>query len=270
MVLKKFSFWKKREEEEKPQGHRGMNERERLIDLFIHDLASPLSIISTSVSNLLHKTERYGPISDHQRRLLERISRNNRKAQILLNEMIEIARSKEGFFRTESFEIEKMIQNSLSDALESVFPGEMEKLFNVERFEEFKNLLESQGIFIEIIGRYCRHPFCHDQKKIQQILRNLMSNALKYRRRKVDILISGEDDLQILVKDDGPGIAPEDQEAIFQRFVRLNDKRNGVIPGLGLGLAGVKTLVEAMGGEITLESNEGIETRFIVRIPPLT
>ncbi|MDI7261899.1 MAG: hypothetical protein QME90_18545 [Thermodesulfobacteriota bacterium] len=123
MVLKKFSLWKKKEEKEKPQGHRGMNERERLIDLFIHDLASPLSIISTSVSNLLYKTERYGPISDHQRRLLERISRNNRKAQLLLNEMIEIARSKEGFFRKESFEIEKIIQNSLSDALEHVVMG---------------------------------------------------------------------------------------------------------------------------------------------------
>jgi len=50
--------------------------------------------------------------------------------------------------------------------------------------------------------------------------------------------------------------------------VRVNEKKLPYVPGLGLGLTGVKTLVEAMGGEIKLESQEGCGTRFIVRIPP--
>ena len=73
----------------------------------------------------------------------------------------------------------------------------------------------------------------------------------------------------ISVEDDGVGIPKEQQEAIFERFVRLNDKRYAGVPGLGLGLTGVKALLDAMGGEITLESREGFGTRFMVRIPPL-
>jgi CheY-like chemotaxis protein len=144
-----------------------------------------------------------------------------------------------------------------------------EKLCQTKNQEEFKQKLEDQGICIQIKGKYCKSLFCHDQKKIKQILRNLMSNALKYRRKRINASIDGELDLYVTVEDDGLGIPQEEQEVIFERFVRLNEKERAEVPGLGLGLAGVKALVEAMGGEITLVSREGIGTRFTVRIPPL-
>jgi CheY-like chemotaxis protein len=96
-----------------------------------------------------------------------------------------------------------------------------------------------------------------------------MSNAMKYRRKRMAVGISGETDLCVSVEDDGVGIPREEQEIIFERFVRLNDKRYAGVPGLGLGLTGVKALLEAMGGEITLESREGLGSCFTVRIPPL-
>jgi signal transduction histidine kinase len=65
------------------------------------------------------------------------------------------------------------------------------------------------------------------------------------------------------------GIALEEQEAIFDRFVRLKDSRHAGIPGLGLGLTGVKALLEAMRGDIAVVSREGSGARFVVRIPPL-
>jgi len=244
--------------------------REQLIDLLIHDLSSPLSIVSTSVANLLRKAERYGPLNESQRKILERISRNTRKAQLLLQEMIEVTRSKEGLFQKESFPVDKVVRESILDVLESVSSEEAERLYSIENGEEFRHCLESNGIFVEVTGRWCHTPFCHDRKKVQQILRNLMSNAMKYRRKRVELSISGEGDLLILVKDDGQGIPPEEQEMIFQRFTRLKDKKNVEMPGLGLGLAGVKTLVEAMAGEITFESQEGVGTRFKVRIPPIS
>jgi signal transduction histidine kinase len=83
------------------------------------------------------------------------------------------------------------------------------------------------------------------------------------------VSIGGDLDLLISVEDDGRGIPQAGQEIIFNRFVRLKDKERPDMPGLGLGLTGVKTLIEAMRGEITLESREGIGTRFTVRIPPL-
>ena len=75
-----------------------------------------------------------------------------------------------------------------------------------------------------------------------------MSNAMKYRRERMSVSISGECDLLISVENDGIGIPPEDREAIFKRFVRLNDKRHPSMPGYGLGLPGVKSLIEAMEG----------------------
>jgi signal transduction histidine kinase len=96
-----------------------------------------------------------------------------------------------------------------------------------------------------------------------------MSNALKYRRERVAMTVSGDRDLIVVVEDDGRGIPLEKQESIFERFVRLTDKNQPDVPGLGLGLTGVRALLEAMGGEITLVSREGFGARFTARIPPL-
>ncbi len=243
-------------------------QKERLFDLLIHDLAGPLAIASTSTVNLLQKPERYGPLSESQKRVLERVQRNVEKAQNLLREMVQILRSEEELFQRDFFLIEKTVQDSLLDVLEVHTPHAAEKLCLAQSPEEFRSCLKEYGIQIEITGRYCKSPFCHDESKIRQILRNLMGNALKYRKEQMGVVISGETDLVVLVEDDGIGIPLADQEAIFGRFVRLNNSQHAHVPGLGLGLTGVKTLVEAMGGRINLESHEGGGTKFTVRIPP--
>ena len=247
----------------------GEDERKRLIDLLIHDLVGPLSVVSTTVSNLLCKPERYGPVTDRQRSALERILRNSRKVQTLIQEMLEISRSEEGIFQKESFPVDKVLRESLLDAMETTISEVAEKLCRVEDEREFVSLLEAHGILINTSGKYCHTPFCHDRRKIHQILRNLISNALKYRRKRLTLCISGEQDLIVSVEDDGIGIPPGDQQIIFKRFVRLKDPRNIDLPGLGLGLAGVKSLVDAMGGKIILESREGVGTCLTVHIPPL-
>jgi signal transduction histidine kinase len=267
--LRGFKFRKDQPGKEKSVNHERGSEKERLFDLLIHDLTSPLSIVSTTADSLLQKSDRYGALTDQQKRMVDRISRNIHKAQKLLQEMIEILRSEEGIFQKEYFSIEDTVRESLMDALEITLPHAVEKLCQSKSPEEFRSLLNTHRIFVEVKGRYCTSPFCHDQKKIQQVLRNLISNALKYRRERMGVTISGEMDLLVSVEDDGIGIPAEEQEAIFKRFVRLNDKRNAHIQGLGLGLTGVKTLIEAMGGDITLESKEGVGTRFIIRIPPI-
>jgi signal transduction histidine kinase len=266
-LLKGLQFKQPVKEKGEGSENAASNQKERLFDLLIHDLAGPLAIASTSTANLLHKAERYGALSESQKRVLERIERNVEKAQNLLHEMIEILRSEEGLFQRDFFLIEKTVQDSLLDALEMHTPHAAEKLCLVHGPEEFQSCLKEYGINVEITGKYCHSPFCHDQKKIRQILRNLIGNALKYRRERLGVMICGEADLVIAVEDDGVGIPLPDQEAIFGRFVRLKDDRRPNVPGLGLGLTGVKTLVGAMGGEISLESREGVGTRFTVRIP---
>jgi len=246
-----------------------VSEKGHLFDLLIHDLTGPMSVVSTSASSLLHKVDRYGPLTDQQKRLMERILRNVHKAQTLLHEMIEISRSEEGLFQREFFPIEEILKESLLDVLEIHDPQMVEKLSGTKNLGESRPLLEDLGIFITITGKYCQSPFCHDHKKVQQILRNLFSNAMKYRRSRVEVCISGDIDLCISFEDDGVGIPVEEQDAIFDRFVRLKEKRHTGIPGLGLGLTGVKALLEAMRGDIAVVSREGAGVRFVVRIPPL-
>jgi len=254
---------------EKNQEDKVVEVKWRLFDLFIHDLTGPLSIASTSTDSLLHKVDQYGPLTDRQKHILDRVSRNIRKAKSLTQEIIEILRSEEGVFEREYFSVEETLVESLLDVLEMSIPNAIERLSQRENPEAFRNDLKDHGIFVEITGKYCKSPFCHDQRKIRQILRNLMSNAMKYRRQRMAVKISGETDLLISVEDDGIGIPLEHQSAIFERFVRLNNEKRAYLPGLGLGLTGVKALVEATGGEITLESQEGVGTRFMARIPPI-
>ena len=246
-----------------------MTEKERLFDLLIHDLTGPLSVISVSTANLLGNTERNGPLTERQKTGLDRVLRNVDKAQEILMEMIEILRSEAGSFRKDPFPVDKVLKESILDVLEVHSQGAEETLRQEKSMKRFWKLLEPHGISVEITGKFRGTPFCHDPRKVRYILRNLLSNAMKYRRKHVGVSIGGDANLLVSVEDDGPGIPRGEQGVVFERFVRLNGKEYPDAPGLGLGLAGVKALVEAMGGKISLESREGAGTRFSVDIPPL-
>lgn len=247
-----------------------MSEKDHLLDLLIHDLTAPVSIVATSTSSLLEKEDRYGPLTSRQRQTLERILRNSTKAQALLMELVETYRSQEGVFHCRNFKIIDALKESLMDALEIADHATAAKLVFVKRDDAFFRILEEHGIIVELTGRYCLSPFFHDQKKVQQVLRNLISNALKYRRQKINVSVSGDRDLIISVSDDGPGVPKNEQEAVFARFGGMKiGPKEGVRPsGLGFGLSCVKTLVDVMGGEIALQTEEGVGTTFTVRVPP--
>jgi len=246
-----------------------MDERDSLIDLLIHDLTGPLSIASTSINNLLNKEERYGPLNERQRNALKMILRNAKKAQSFLHEMIEVYRSEEGLFRKEQCFVPQILRDSLSEALETFEPALFEKLSSAQSSEDFLQILKDNGVFVNMEGKYSTMPFVHDQKKLQQIIRNLITNALKYRRHRVDVSIKGDDELVVTVEDDGSGIPQEKQDYIFKRFLCSQDKPKGDERGLGFGLSCVKTLIDSINGKITLTSGEGKGTCFAVSIPPL-
>ena len=244
-----------------------MIRKDPLVDLLIHDLTGPLSIVLASVNNLLTKEDKCGPYTEYQVDTLKRAQRNAEKAKALLLEIIEVYRSEEDLFRNEKFMVADIIREALFDALDIVNPDISEGLSRAGD-GSFNEILSRNGITIELSGRYSAEPFSHDSKKIRQILRNLISNALKYRKRMMKLAISGDTDLIISVEDDGEGIPEEKQNYIFKRFFNVQN-REGAPDGLGFGLSCVKHIVEKMKGDISLKSGKGTGSCFTVRLPSL-
>ncbi len=109
-----------------------------------------------------------------------------------------------------------------------------------------------------------------DRQRIQQVLMNLVSNAIKYSPKGGDIIISSytkNNSLFITVEDRGIGISEDSQKKLFQRFYRSADPMITTFPGLGLGLYIVAEIVGGHGGNIKVESKEGKGTKFIITLP---
>jgi two-component system phosphate regulon sensor histidine kinase PhoR len=110
-----------------------------------------------------------------------------------------------------------------------------------------------------------------DRVHVVSILSNLAENAMKYAGNNitvtVDCVMLSEHELQITVADNGKGLSESDLTRVFDRFYRAKDAQHSNMPGLGLGLAYVKLLVEAHGGSVTAKSDLEKGTKFIVKFP---
>src|SRR5262249_36942623 len=106
-----------------------------------------------------------------------------------------------------------------------------------------------------------------DEAKMRQILLNLLSNAIKFTPEDGRVGVEarrGEDTIQLTVSDTGIGVAPEDQERIFQEFQQVDTTASRRYEGTGLGLALTRRFVEMHGGRIWVESTVGVGSRFHV------
>lgn len=109
-----------------------------------------------------------------------------------------------------------------------------------------------------------------DRLSLEQVLGNLLDNAVKYRQPDRPLILSLRarqvtgNRIAIEVEDNGRGIAPADHERVFELFRRAGSQTQ---PGEGIGLAHVRTLVRSLGGDITLRSELGVGTTFIITLP---
>jgi len=113
-----------------------------------------------------------------------------------------------------------------------------------------------------------------DVDGLRSLVRNLVENAVRYAASTVWVVLDGRDDHAILtVSDDGPGIAPEDRERVFDRFVRLDESRDRARGGTGLGLAVARAIARSTGGEVKIvePAHGGATFEAVVRsVPPPT
>jgi len=109
-----------------------------------------------------------------------------------------------------------------------------------------------------------------DRRALEQILSNLIDNALKYASRGSRVTLSvaeKEGEVRIAVADTGPGIAAKHLPRLFERFYRVDRGRSRDVGGTGLGLSIVKHLTEALGGHVTVESLPGVGSTFTIHLP---
>ena len=135
--------------------------------------------------------------------------------------------------------------------------------------EELAPRIRERGFDVRIHSEGALHAFA-DRRAVEQILQNLLDNALKYSQpgKQIDIRVTPEGSaVRIDVADRGPGISEGDRARIFERFYRVDRGRSRDQGGTGLGLAIVKHLVQASGGEVWVESTPGEGSTFSFTLP---
>ncbi|MET4061623.1 two-component system sensor histidine kinase SenX3 [Arthrobacter sp. UYP6] len=123
-----------------------------------------------------------------------------------------------------------------------------------------------------VVGGSVEGSVYGDAKMLTTAFRNLIDNAIRYSPEgsRVGVGLRSRDGMaQVAVTDQGPGIAPEDQERIFERFYRIDSARSRHTGGTGLGLSIVKHVVSNHGGEVSLWSQPGQGSTFTVRLPEM-
>ncbi len=227
--------------------HAEISEKEDFIRAVSHDLNAPLRNISGMAAMLIMKYQNTLEKDALQR--LERIQKNVEVECALINELLELSRIKT---RREKFE--RVDLNSLIR----------------EVGEQFSNDFETREITFKVTTQL---PVMHAEKsRLRQLFQNLIDNGVKYMRqdgpRQIIVgLLEEESDLTFTFTDTGMGIAPEDLPNVFHVFRRAKNASMMNIPGKGVGLACVKSIVDNYNGSLRVESTLGTGTTFFVSLP---
>ena len=239
--------------------HQRMQELDQLKDQFMvtasHELRTPL----TAVQGYIELLSQYDAIlpTEQRREFLQKASRSCEELVVMLSNVMDASR----------LEIEAGIR-----------PAFLERTDLYEIVESVITIIEPQVQQEQRIIQVSVPPHTYvlaDPIRLRQILMNVSVNALKYSPHRSPLLYSVSaletpgSSFVLSVTDKGKGITKMDQRRLFQRFVRLENDINSSVRGSGLGLYISRRLIEAMGGEIWIESNgiPGEGSTFCVRLP---
>jgi len=229
--------------EELLQAQRVQDEVRRIA---VHDLKNPLQTIMGSADLICRLTSEFPDGA----RLAEKISQSCRRLLALVNEMLELSRIETGDIRLE---------------LQAVDVG---ALF-APLAEGFADQLQSKGQKLALtVDRGCR--VMADPAWLTVIFENLISNAVKFSPAQASISVAVSlrgDAVRVMVKDQGPGLSPDDMKKLFGKFQRLSARPTGGESSTGLGLSIAEQLVRRHGGRIWAESEAGQGSAFYVEIP---
>jgi two-component system phosphate regulon sensor histidine kinase PhoR len=218
--------------------------REDLVRTISHDLRTPLTAILGQAQLLVKRAEQPDLVRQGAGAIVTSANRMN----VLIQDLVDMTRAESGQIRLEPKPVE-------------LLP------FLEDLRERFRWALDVDRIRLEVPAGL--PAFAADPGRLERILLNLLSNALKYSPPEREVLVRGfadGDGVAIEVEDRGQGIDPEDLPRVFDRFFRAGRVRK--TEGLGLGLYIARLLVEAQGGTLRACSVPGEGSVFTARFPP--
>jgi PAS domain S-box-containing protein len=230
------------------QHHELQQIKNDVITLVTHELRTPLTAIQ-GMSEILSEHDDIEP--EARRKMLATINTESKRLARMINEYLDITRLESGIQKARFGSID--IINLLEQTLLLVEPLAARREIKFER----RFAADSTVIFA-------------DAGMMAQALTNIVGNAVKYTADKTTITIEvqiSEEQLKIIVADEGFGISAEQLPHIFEKFYRVPHRRTTDVPGTGLGLALTREVIELHGGRIAVESKLNIGSIFTVYLP---
>lgn len=245
-----------------------MNRKKIKTELLIHDLKNPLAVVQAGIDGLISRRDIYGALTEKQEKVLLRLMRNIRASRLMVNDALELARADEGIVQKSVVSFGQVVGQVLTDLFDLIDTGISDRLRYCEGPDSIRELVAPAGLFLCFDKRIWQRSYMLDEAKTVQILRNLLSNAFKYKKSRVDFSAEAQRKfIRFTIKDDGQGIPKQYQQQIFESYFQIVPKEYGTVRGHGIGLAGVLTLLNELGGELRLVSESGQGAEFIALIP---
>jgi len=216
--------------------------------LVSHELRTPLTAQQLQLQLL--ERNRETPLTPRQEGVVRRLAVSSQRLQELVESLLEYSRLESG---------------RLTTHVETLEPAAVAG----EVVDELRPRAEEKGLDLRLTVAAELPPLRSDPRLLRVILSNLVDNAVKYTEQgRVEVALAWRDgEHHFSVSDTGPGIPPDQHALIFEPFEQLEPVRRKHTPGVGLGLALVKDLVEALGGQIRLRSEVGAGSTFTVSLP---
>jgi signal transduction histidine kinase len=212
-----------------------------------HELKSPLTSIRQIAEILVHKKVS----SERKEKYFNMILQQSERLSHLIENILDFSKMEAG---QKQFHFEN---TDLAVVAENVI-------------QSFQDRMAANNFQINLSISGSIHKINGDREAMEQVLYNLIDNAIKYsgKARKVDVNIDSDDESVLLsVKDYGIGIQKKEQEKIFQQSYRVGEELIRNVKGTGIGLTIVKQIVEAHKGKIIVESSPGKGSTFILKFP---
>ncbi len=223
-----------------------LDEKDQIIRIMAHDLKNPLSNIS-SLSELLKEMKDY----EEQKEIIGMIEQVTGKAQNLIAKVLDMAVLEQGgiVIHKEELDLVAIVRDAV---------------------EELRELGKRKEISISIDTEVQSCTLRSDKTYLLLVFENLISNALKFSNRgtQVKVLVDRtEDYVKASVIDEGPGVKPEEEHLLFQKFSLLSARPTAGENSTGIGLSLVKTYVEKLDGKIWYDGKYGKGAAFVVMLP---